>query len=77
MLGCQHSYQYPRLCNSFTAGALGNCGYSFGLWARLTANAMIRQACRQGFEPIPGLTEEQKGAIAHFMKTGETIDDAP
>jgi len=77
LLCCQHSYQYPRLCNSFSTGALANCGYSFGTWSRLTANGMIRQACRQGFEPIPDLTEEQQEAIDHYMKTGETTDDAP
>jgi hypothetical protein len=77
LLDCQHNYQYPRLCNSFTAGALSNCGYSFGTWGRITANAMIRQACRQGFEPIPDLTQEEKDSITLYQETGKVNYDAP
>jgi hypothetical protein len=77
LLDCQHSYQYPRLCNSFTAGALSNCGFTFGTWGRITANAMIRQACRQGFEPVPDLTQEEKDSISRYLETGEVNHDAP
>lgn len=77
LLGCPHSYQFPRLCNSWTAGALTSCGYSSGLWSRLTANSMIRSMCRQGFEPVPELTSLEREALAHYLETGEVTADAP
>ena len=77
LLGCPHNYQFPRLCNSFTAGALTSCGYEFGFWGRVTANSLIRSCVRQGFELVPPLTPAQQQALASYLESGEVSADAP
>ena len=77
LLACPHNYQFPCFCNSFTAGALASCGYSFGFWSRMTANSLIRAGVRQGFELVPPLTPAEQQVLASYVETGEVSRDAP
>jgi hypothetical protein len=63
-----HTYGFPRLCNSWTAGALEACGYSSSPPGRVFAGSLMRECLRQGFEDVPPLTDEERARLADFMK---------
>lgn len=62
----QHTYGFPRFCNSFTAGALESCGMRFGPWSETTADALLAACVRQGFERLPDLTEEEWKLVRYY-----------
>ena len=75
LLSSPHNYGFPRLCNSWTAGALKTCGYSFAPPGRVFAGSLIRECLRQGFEKVPPLTDEERRRLAEYMKTKEQGHD--
>jgi hypothetical protein len=46
------SYYIPRVCNVWTAQAIEACGGEMHLWGTMTANGIIRQAEKNGFQMI-------------------------
>ncbi len=76
LLTSPHTYGFPRLCNSWTAGALEACGYSFGPPGRVFAGSLMRECLRQGFEKVPPLTGEERERLAKFMKETEHGDES-
>lgn len=69
LLASPHSYGFPRLCNAFTAGALESCGYRFGLWSEIWADALLASCERQGFKRMPDLSEEEIRKIVDYTKS--------
>jgi hypothetical protein len=68
LLSSPHNYGFPRLCNSWTAGALKTCGYSFDPPGRVFAGSLIRECLSQGFEKVPPLTQEERALLDVYMK---------
>jgi hypothetical protein len=68
LLESPYSYGFPRLCNAFTAGALETCGYRFGLWSEIWADALLESCVRQGFEPLPDLSPGEIRKIIEYSK---------
>jgi len=52
LLDCQHSYYFPRICNVWTGQSLEACGLKISMKSAISANGLIRQACKQGFEIV-------------------------
>jgi hypothetical protein len=68
LLASSHTYSFPRLCNSFTAGALESCGLRFSHWGEMTANALLASCARQGFERLPDLTDEEMRLVIKYSQ---------
>ena len=49
-----YSYYFPRICNVWTAQALGKCGFTFNTATSLSASGLVRQATEEknGFDKI-------------------------
>jgi hypothetical protein len=63
-----HDYQFPRLCNAWTAGALQTCGFQFGPQDRVFAGALVRSCLAQGFERIPRLTRAEREFLDNYLR---------
>ena len=52
LLDCKYSYYFPRICNVWTGQTLEACGLTIHMKSAISANGLIRQAEKQGFELI-------------------------
>jgi hypothetical protein len=75
LLASPHSYGFPRLCNSWTAGALEACGYSFDPVARIFAGALVARCRRQGFKRVPPLSPAEREFLAAYLHKIGHVED--
>lgn len=52
LLDCRYSYYFPRICNVWTGQSLEACGLKISMKSAISANGLIRQARKQGFELV-------------------------